>query len=260
MISRKTTFLNDSGEELAARLELPDDETSSRGFVIFAHCFTCTKDYKSVYHISRELCSQGYAVLRFDFTGLGESGGNFADTTFQTNIADLRAACRFLEENFQPPKLLIGHSLGGAAVLHTAGAMDSVKAVVTIGAPSDLNSLSSKLLSNELLEKQLEEKGTVDIKVLGRDFTLRRSFFDALQKTEMQSIVEGLNKPLMILHAVGDSIVSIRHGQAIFSWAHQPKSFISLPNADHLLSDGDEAKRAASFISHWVDQFVDKPE
>ena len=194
MAAQRVSFENNSGQKLAARLEEPERRPAI-AYVLFAHCFTCSKDLKAVANISRALVQQGFGVLRFDFTGLGESEGDFADTNFSSNVADLVAAARYSELNFGPVRILIGHSLGGAAVLRAAGEIASVAAVATIGAPCDPAHVTHLLGSSR---EEIESRGVADVKLAGRNFTIKKQFLDDLEETGMREAIRSLGRALLV--------------------------------------------------------------
>ncbi len=256
MHTKKISFENASGHKLAALLDLPvDDEPIA--YALFAHCFTCSKNYKGVARVSRALAAEGVAVLRFDFTGLGESQGEFADTTFSSNVDDLVSAARHLERTHESPKLLIGHSLGGAAVLQAAAQIPSAAAVATIAAPATLDHLAGMLRSSSA---EIEETGEALVEIGGRPFRIRDEFVKDLDGVNMQEAVSKLGRALMVLHSPMDRTVGIEHATEIFRTAKHPKSFISLDTADHLLSDADDARFVGSMIASWTRRFVGAPQ
>ena len=256
MHTRKISFENASGHRLAALLDLPvDDEPIA--FALFAHCFTCSKDYKGVARISRALAAEGVAVLRFDFTGLGESEGEFADTTFSSNIADLITAADFMGQDLEAPKILIGHSLGGAAVLQAAARIPSSTAVATIAAPSSTDHLVGMIRSNHA---EIERTGEAEVEIAGRAFKIRKEFVDDLSMVNMRDAISSLGRALMVFHSPADLIVDIVHANQIFETARDPKSFISLDTADHLLSDADDARYVGSMIASWARRFIGRPQ
>ena len=252
---KKITFQNKEGQQLVGRLELPIDE-HPHNYVIFAHCFTCTKNLLAVKNISRALSNNGFAVLRFDFTGLGESEGDFADTNFSGNVEDLLAAADHLSTHYQAPTMLIGHSLGGAAVLFAASELATVKAVVTIGAPSDPVHVKH-LIKSDLEEIKKEGKATVNLS--GRDFTIKKQFLDDLESKSLPETARLLRKPLLILHSPHDRTVGIKNAEAIYHSALHPKSFVSLDNADHLLSDKRDSTYAGKVIAGWAERYLEIP-
>jgi uncharacterized OsmC-like protein/alpha-beta hydrolase superfamily lysophospholipase len=252
MTFKRLDIRNAEGQRLAARLELPLDEVPE-AWAIFAHCFTCGKDIKAAYHISKALAARGIAVLRFDFTGLGESDGEFADTTFSSNVEDLVAAAGYLEQQHQAPALLIGHSLGGAAVLQAAARMAAVKAVAVIGAPADPTHVTRHLGA---ARERIQRQGEAEVELAGKTIRLRKGFLEDLEKHRMEETIRGLNRPLLILHAPQDEVVGIENAGRIFQAARHPKSFISLDAADHLLSHPPDARYAGAVIAAWAERYL----
>lgn len=255
MKSQKVTFKNSSGFELSARLELPADQKPD-AFALFAHCFTCNKNLTAIKNISRALNQRGIAVLRFDFTGLGESEGEFAATNFTSNIFDLLAASQWLQENHKAPELIIGHSLGGAAVIRAAHNLKSIKAVVTIGAPFTPEHVTH-LLAGGL--ETIEEKGEDTIDIGGRPFKIRKQFIDDLKSQKPETIVKHLRKPLLVMHSPQDQTVSIEQAAKIYQIAHHPKSFVSLDGADHLLTRKEDSLYVGEVIAGWSGRYLSKP-
>jgi uncharacterized OsmC-like protein/alpha/beta superfamily hydrolase len=251
---QKLYFENRDGRRLAARLDLPLDEKPS-AFALFAHCFTCTKNFNAVVNIDRALALHGIAVLRFDFTGIGESEGDFAETNFSTNVADLVSAAEFLAQTYEAPRLLIGHSLGGAAVIQAAHRIDSVEAVATIAAPAELGGLLSFL--DEATVEQLEKVGETSIGVGGKDFKIKKQFLDSLRQENMSEAIRKLRRPLLIFHSPVDKIVSIDQAAKIFMAAKHPKSFISLDTADHLLSRREDSLYTGQVLAAWAAKYLD---
>ncbi len=247
----KYDFANKKGEVLSGRLELPT--VPPRAFALFAHCFTCSKDFVAATVIAKTLAESGIGVLRFDFTGLGGSGGDFSNTNFSSNVEDLISACNHLSREYEAPQLLIGHSLGGAAVLKAATQMDSVKAVVTIAAPSDVRHLT-RLFEDKM--ETMEKEGQVNIKLGGRSFTIKKQFLDDISHTDILGCLKDFRKALLVMHAPHDTSVSIDHAAKIFQAAKHPKSFISLDNADHLLSKRSDARYAARVCAAWLDRYI----
>lgn len=251
--SKKLTFPGSLGEKLAARLDLPAGEP--RAYILFAHCFTCSKDIFAASRIASELTGHGFAILRFDFTGLGASDGEFANTNFSSNVNDLLKAADYLRENYQAPKILIGHSLGGAAVLVAAGKIPEVRAVATIGAPADaehvIQNFGAKI-------GEIEDKGVAEVQLAGRTFTIKKQFLDDLQTHSVVENIANMKKALLIFHAPRDAIVGIENAGKIFQAAKHPKSFISLDDADHLLSRREDAAYVAASLTAWVERYIDR--
>jgi putative redox protein len=244
-------FPNRQGEILSGKLELPP--VSPRAFALFAHCFTCSKNVVAAHVISKTLAAAGIGVLRFDFTGLGNSQGDFANTNFSSNVDDLLSACTHLGEKYTAPELLIGHSLGGAAVLKAATQMEHVKAVVTIAAPSDLSHVN-RLLQDDI--DTIEKQGEAEVRLAERSFTIKKQFLDDINETELLDGVKSFRKSLLVMHAPLDQTVSIDHAAAIFMAAKHPKSFVTLDSADHLLSNKRDGRYAAKVIAAWVDRYI----
>lgn len=252
MISRRVTFPSRHGHELAGILDLPDDG-SPVAAALFAHCFTCGKNLKSIVHIDKELTARGIGVLRFDFTGIGESGGDFSTTHLTSNREDLLDAAAFLARDLAPPRLLVGHSLGGAAVLQAARDLPSVTAVAVIAAPSEPGHL------NETLARKRDEalaSGRTELTLAGRTFVLRPEFFADLEAHEGRTAVGDLGRALLILHSPRDATVDIKHAAALFRAARHPKSFVSLDDADHLLLDEKDGRYAGAVIAAWVQRYL----
>jgi putative redox protein len=252
MHARRIRFENAHGQRLAALLNLPLDDHPV-AYALFAHCFTCSKDYKAVSAISRALAAEGIAVLRFDFTGLGESEGDFADTNFSSNVDDLVAAADFMSETMEGPAILIGHSLGGAAVLKAAARVATARAVVTIAAPSSPRHV---LRAIDARRDEIERHGEAEVTIAGRTFHIKKQFLDDLAEDSMRDSVADLRKALLILHSPIDNVVGIDNATEIFVAARHPKSFVSLDRADHLLSDPNDARYAASVIASWAQKYV----
>jgi uncharacterized OsmC-like protein/alpha-beta hydrolase superfamily lysophospholipase len=255
--TQKLEFAGHSGARLAARLDLPNGPV--RAYALFAHCFTCSKDLVAVRRIAAELAREGIAVLRFDFTGLGSSEGEFASTNFSSNVADLALAAAYLRDHFQAPSALIGHSLGGAAVLAVAKDLPEVRAVVTIGAPADVGHVLKNFGSSL---QEIEESGGANVNLAGRTFRIEKQFVDDARRQPIHDAVTALKKPLLILHAPRDQIVSIENATELFLAAKHPKSFVSLDTADHLLTDPEDAAFAGRVIAGWLTRYIaaDKPQ
>ncbi|RJF94924.1 alpha/beta fold hydrolase [Oleomonas cavernae] len=246
-------FTGSEGQALSGRLDLP--EGPARSYAIFAHCFTCTKDSVAAVRIARALAARGIGVLRFDFTGLGHSEGIFSEGGFSGDMRDLLAAARALEASGRPPRLLIGHSLGGAAVLAAAGELPLVRAVATIGAPFDVGHVTGQF-GDSLGE--IVEKGEAKVNLGGRPFTVRRNFVDDLKNHDQKARIHDLHRALLVMHAPLDDIVGANNATAIFTAARHPKSFISLDDADHLLTRQRDADYAADVIAAWASRYVDQ--
>lgn len=247
---KKLTFMNQDGIELAGLLELPEQPIA---FALFAHCFTCTKDIVSASRIARHLADKGIAVLRFDFTGLGNSDGDFSNSNFSANLDDLHSAANYLREHYQAPDFLIGHSLGGTAVLAAAENIPETKAVVTIGAPAEPSHVLKQFADNI---DDIVEQGCKQIDLAGRPFTIKKQFIDDLQSYTLADRISSLKKPLLIFHSPLDTTVSIEQAKIIYNAAKHPKSFVSLDKADHLLTNKQDAEYVASTIQAWVQRYL----
>ncbi|SDT14171.1 putative redox protein [Maribacter dokdonensis] len=252
----KVSFINSQGKKLAARLERPDNQ-EPHSYAIFAHCFTCNKNFSAVRNISRALVSKGIAVLRFDFTGLGESEGEFEETNFSSNVSDLIEAAKYLEQHYKAPSLLIGHSLGGAAVIFAASELDSVAAVSTIGAPSSPAHVQHLFKSNV---DEINATGKAKVNIGGRDFTIKKDFIDDIESKPMKEVLKNLRKPYLVLHSPQDTIVGIENAKELYQYAHHPKSFISIDKADHLLMDSVDSTYVGNVIAGWAERYLDIPK
>lgn len=252
--TRKAEFQGSLGEQLSAALELPRGVPIA--YALFAHCFSCSKDIKAAREIARALRRQGFAVLRFDFTGLGASEGDFSNTNFSSNVGDLVQAADFLRREFEAPKVLIGHSLGGAAVVAAAASVPEVRGVVTIGAPAEAAHVAHNIAEHR---DEIEQKGQATVNLAGRPFTIRKQFLEDLENQTVLHAAGALAKPLLILHAPLDQTVGIENAAALFGAAKHPKSFISLDTADHLLSRTEDAHYAAQVIAAWSRRYVGAP-
>ena len=245
------TFAGADGQKLAARLDLPDD--GARGYALFAHCFTCGKDVFAASRIAGRLSEHGIAVLRFDFTGLGASEGEFANTNFSSNVADLIAAADHLRRVDRAPTLLVGHSLGGAAVLAAASSIPESRAVVTIGAPSDPSHVTG-LFREQAAE--IEQTGAAQVVLAGRPFTIKRQLLSDVAEQNLTARVAALRRALLVIHSPKDTTVDITNATRIFGAAKHPKSFVSLDDADHLLAARADAHYAADLIAVWSRRYV----
>lgn len=249
--SEKITFTGTQGAALAARLDLPSGKPAA--YALFAHCFTCTKDIFAASRIAEGLTNHGIAVLRFDFTGLGASEGEFANTNFSSNVGDLVAATEHLRRTLEAPKILIGHSLGGAAVLAAAGRVPEARAVCTIGAPADPAHVAHHF---QEARAEIEAKGEAEVLLVGRPFRIKKQFLDDIASQKLEGAIGSLRKALLIFHSPIDKIVGIDNAGCIFQAAKHPKSFVSLDDADHLLSRKADAGYVADVIAAWAARYI----
>lgn len=252
MKSEHFAFINSRGLQLDARLDRPEGR-GEQAWVVFAHCFTCNKDFKAAAYVSRALVDHGLGVMRFDFTGLGQSQGAFEETNFSSNVTDILSAAHYLTEIGRSPKLLVGHSLGGTAALFAAGRIASVSAVVTIGSPAEPGHLMRHFGK---VKEEIEKTGRAQIVVDGRPFTVRRQFVQDLEQTSPAERIGRIGKALLILHSPQDDTVGIENAAAIFKAARHPKSFVALDGADHLLSNRQDASYAGRLIAAWADKYL----
>lgn len=248
----KVTFTNPEGVELSGRLELPADR-KPHNFVIFAHCFTCTKNFSATKNIARALTNEGFGVLRFDFTGLGDSEGDFENTNFSGNVEDLVCAANWLKDHKQAPTLLVGHSLGGAAVIFAAECLESVKAVATIAAPSNPKHVTNLLKSN--LE-EIKRDGEATVNLAGRDFKIKKQFLDDLETKSLPKVAHNLDVALLVMHSPQDTTVGIINAEEIYKSAKHPKSFVTLDGANHLLMDKSESVYVGRVIAGWSSRYL----
>ncbi|MFW5762068.1 MAG: alpha/beta fold hydrolase [Cyclobacteriaceae bacterium] len=252
MKSIRITIQNDNGDKLSARLEMPVSGRPAN-FALFAHCFTCSKDLIAVKNITQALLSHDIAVMRFDFTGLGESEGDFSETNFSSNIDDLIHVAKYMEKHYQPPAVMIGHSLGGAAVLKAASKLDYVKAVATIGTPADPEHVTHLLAEKREL---IEEKGEASVEIAGRTFSIKKQFLDDLEGKSLEHILKHKNFAYLILHAPQDMVVAIENAAKLYHAAKHSKSFIALDGADHLLSKKEDSWYAGYMIGAWCIRYL----
>jgi len=250
-------FDNANGETLAGLLELPEDEGAITAFGLFAHCFTCGKDIAAASRISRALAARGIALLRFDFTGLGNSDGDFANTNFSSNVDDLVRAALALREQYRAPQILIGHSLGGAAVLAAAARLDSIRAVVTIGAPATAQHIGH-LLQHQ--SDRIRSEGEALVTLGAREFSIKRQFLEDIDRYGSTDEIRKLDAALLVMHSPVDNVVSIDEAARIYQAAKHPKSFISLDRADHLLSRAEDAEYVATLVSAWAGRYLESEE
>ena len=250
METKNLTFRNRNNIELSARLDLPSEKP--KAYALFAHCFSCSKNIKAAYHISHSMARKGIAVLRFDFTGIGESEGEFEDTNFSSNVDDIIDCSNYLSEYHESPKILIGHSLGGTAIIKAAKSLKDSKAVVIIGAPFKPSHVE------KIITKSSESNEKVDfsIKLGNKSFRINKQFLDDLKNSDINDDISSLKKALLIMHSPLDNIVSINNASEIFLNAKHPKSFISLDNADHLLTDQTDSIYVGRLISEWVYKYI----
>ena len=252
MPTERFQFTGSEGQQLAAALDTPDGEV--KAYALFAHCFTCGKDVLAAKRIAMALAAKGIAVLRFDFTGLGSSEGDFANSTFSSNVADLVRAADHLRETRKAPAILIGHSLGGAAILAAAGQIPDAKAVVTIAAPSDPAHVTG-LFADRI--EDIRKHGKAEVSLAGRLFQIKREFLDDIAEHGLMAQVAGLHRALLVMHAPTDDTVGIDNATRIFVAAKHPKSFVSLAGADHLLNDRRDSAYVADVIAAWASRYLD---
>lgn len=251
----KLDIRNKKGNKLSASLELPANR-KPHFYAIFAHCFTCNSTSEAVRNISRTLTNYGFGVVRFDFMGLGRSEGEFAESHFSGNVNDLISVSDYLNEHFKAPLLLIGHSLGGAAAIVAASRLENIKAVATIGAPASV-SHAKRLFSEQV---NLQSKETVEVNIEGRPFKIDAEFVKDFDKTDLLAIVKSLKKPLMIMHAPLDKSVGVENARELYHHAFHPKSFISLDDADHLLTNSRDSQYVGNMIGTWAQRYFDETE
>jgi len=250
MKKKKITFQNPQGISLSGLLEAPDAPSA---YALFAHCFTCGKDIKAAARISKALVDNNVAVLRFDFTGLGGSDGDFSNSNFSSNVADLVAAADFLRVTYQAPSILIGHSLGGAAVISAAKHIPEAKGVVTIGAPAEAAHVMKQFRGDV---DAIRDIGEFKVTLAGREFTIKKQFLDDIESQQQDQNIANLQRALLIFHSPVDNVVSIEQAQKIYLKAKHPKSFISLDSADHLLTNSKDASYVASCITAWSSRYL----
>ena len=254
MQNRRIQFTNHAGHELAGLLDSPAG--GARAWALFAHCFTCSKNLKAATHIVQALNDAGIGVMRFDFTGLGQSEGDFADTSFSSNVSDLVDAARWLEKEYVAPAILLGHSLGGTAVLRAARDIPSAVAVATIGSPAEPAHV--KHLFGDSLD-ELEREGSAEVDIGGRPFRVKKAFVEDLEDHDLLGEVGQLHRSLLVMHAPLDAIVEIDNASALFVAAKHPKSFVSLDDADHLLSRPEDSHYAGAVLAAWASRYLPDP-
>ena len=251
MKTTQITFTGALGETLSARLDEP--ESDARAYAIFSHCFTCNKDLPVVRRISTALTTHGIAVLRFDFTGLGQSEGEFSASNFSSNVADLVCAADWLTEHHQPPKLIVGHSLGGAAALAAATKVESVSAVATIAAPSEPNHITAMFSDRA---EEVKQAGKADVEIAGRTFEISKQFIDDVEAYSLLEQVASLRRALLIFHSPQDAVVSLDHAASLYKAAKHPKSFVSIDGGDHMLSRAKDAEFVANMLGTWAVRYA----
>ncbi|MFC4929886.1 alpha/beta hydrolase family protein [Massilia sp. GCM10023247] len=254
MLTERVEFEGPHGK-LSGKLDLPD--CIPRAYGVFAHCFTCSKDVLAANRISQGLAAHGVGMLRFDFAGLGASAGEFGDTNFSSNVDDLVAAAGFLREKFAAPRLLVGHSMGGTAVLAAAHRIPESKAVVTIASPSDPHYVVDSLLKEHLAT--LAQEGEARVKLAGRNFNIRQQFVEDATGHRLADRIAQLGRALLVMHAPGDDTVEMENALRIFETARYPKSFVSLDGVDHLVTGREDAGQVAALIAAWSGRYIDEP-
>lgn len=252
MKTEQVRFTNKKGLILAGYLDLPGSGKPD-AYAIFAHCFTCSKDLKAIANINFSLAKEGIASLRFDFTGIGESEGEFSDSDYSDYLNDLISSAEFLSSHYKAPKILIGHSLGGCVAIESAKDIQSVEAIVTIGTPAEPSKLSAKLRKTKT---RAEEEGIAEVELGGIRYKFKRQFFDEIEKHRIEPYVKNLGKPLLILHSPVDNYTPVEDAGILFSEAQFPKSFVSLDNADHLMLNKNDAYYVGNIIAAWVKKYI----
>jgi uncharacterized OsmC-like protein/alpha/beta superfamily hydrolase len=253
--SEKVMFTGTDGLQLAGRMDLPSGPPLA--YALWAHCFSCTKDVAAATRVSRGLTERGIAVLRFDFTGLGTSGGDFANTNFSSNVDDLVFAADFLRDEYEAPKMLIGHSLGGAAVLAGAARIPEAEAVCTIAAPADPAHVAHMFTKDRA---EIEDKGEAEVLLVGRPFRIKKQFLEDIESQKLETSIAALRKALLVFHSPTDEVVGIDNAARIYQAAKHPKSYVSLDNADHMLSRKKDAAYVADIISAWASRYITDAE
>ena len=256
MKNKRIEFTNSRGIVLSGRIEFPANQ-HPKSYALFSHCFTCNKNLTAVKNIARTLTQHGFGVLRFDFTGLGQSGGEFSNTDFSSNVKDLEDVASYMEKEFEAPELLIGHSLGGAAAIFASKKILSIKATVTIGAPSSPKHVQHLFKSSV---EEIKEKGIATVEIGGRSFPISKQFVDDLSDKNLPEVAKSLRKPILIMHSPQDTVVEIKNAAEIYAAAKHPKSFISLEGADHLLTQKEDSIYVANVIAQWATRYIEFDE
>jgi len=254
MKSEKLNFKNSDGLQLSAKLDFPEGKPLA--YALFAHCFTCGKDLAAARNIIRALTAEGIAVMSFDFTGIGHSEGAFEETSFGSNIKDLEDASNYLESNYESPKIIIGHSLGGAAALFAGASLKNIEAVVTVAAPFDPYHVTH-LMGGDI--EKIKKEGKAEVNIGGRPFMVSKKFVEDLSSHDPEEVAKSLRKPLLIMHSPQDTTVGIENAAKIYKAAHHPKSYISLDGANHLLSNRKDSRYVGSLIAAWVQKYLETP-
>lgn len=254
--TEKVQFENRLGQKLDAVIEFPVNQKPTN-YAIFAHCFTCSKNFRAVREISTSLAAEGFAVLSFDFTGLGSSEGDFADTNFSTSVEDLLDAAEFMTSNYGAPNLIVGHSLGGSASIFAGSTIESINAVVTVGSPADPNHVRHLVASSE---NEIVSKGAAEVSIGGRPFMIKKQFLDDLVRHDLKETLAASEKAYLFMHSPQDLTVGIENAAEMYQAARHPKSFVSLDGADHLLTKHDDARYAGRVIANWASRYVSAVE
>jgi alpha/beta superfamily hydrolase len=248
----KIQFTNSKGLTLSGYVDLPEDKKPI-AYAVFAHCFTCSKDLKAIGNINSSLAKEGIAVLRFDFTGIGESEGEFSDSNYSDYLSDLFFSTEFLSFHYEAPKILIGHSLGGCIAIESAGKITSVNAVIVIGTPAEPSMLSAKL---RITKENAESEGIAETEIGGIKYKFKKQFFEDLETHRLEPYIRNLGKPLMVMHSPIDSYTPFEDGEKIFKTAGYPKNFITLDKVDHLMLNKEDALYTGSVIAAWVKKYI----
>ncbi|MEL7499800.1 MAG: alpha/beta fold hydrolase [Planctomycetota bacterium] len=252
MPSQRVYFPNSKGDRLAGIVDLPSEDPV--GFALFAHCFTCTKDLKAIVRVSRGLAKQGIGVLRFDFTGLGDSHGDFSESNFESNVSDIHSAANWLSENHQPAAMFVGHSLGGTALMSTMNRMDSARSLVTLASPANTHHLVDTLLR---LNPNIEKDHEGEVVIGGRTHLIKTQLLQSLRRQQMKPLIESIQIPHLVLHSPDDEMLAIQHAHDIFEMSGGYKAFVTLPGSDHLLvNQPEDVGFVSNLIASWGKRFM----